>query len=192
MDTINDILFWVCLYVLLWNAYFLVFNRGIPNINTAPAIRKKAAALLKEDFKRRGKDTYTVIDLGSGNGNFSRHIARAMPQARVIGIDIDRIAHFRANLARRLCGLKNLEYRRGDFYEQDLSGADAVVLFLLGTLMGRIRPKLERDLKDGALVISNKFAIGGDWVPVDVLEVKTLYPHQKKVFVYRKGEKPAA
>lgn len=187
VQLVSDILFWICLYVLLWNAYFLVFNRGIPNINTAPAIRKKAIELLKEDFRRSGKSTYTVIDLGSGNGNFSRHIAREMPQARVIGIDVDRIAHLRAELARKLSGLKNLEYRRSDFYEQNLSEADAVVMFLLGTLMGRIRPKLEQDLKDGTLVISNKFAVGGTWEPHAVLEVKTLYPHQKKLFVYRKG-----
>lgn len=187
IDTINTVLFWICFYVLLWNGYFLLFNKGIPNITTAPAIRRKIVEILREDCASQGNGSYNVIDLGAGNGSLTRSIARGLPQAQVTGIDICSIANFKARMMMRLSGLRNLEHKRADFYDCDISKADAVVMFLLGSLMGRIREKLESDLKDGTLVISNKFPVGGDWVPLAEIDVRTLYPHQKKLFIYRKG-----
>ena len=84
----NHFLFWFAIFTLVWNVYFVVFNRGIPNIRTAPAIRKKIIRMLKEDRAKRGGGNYVIYDIGSGNGLFTREIARAMPDAKVIGIEI--------------------------------------------------------------------------------------------------------
>lgn len=185
-DIVNPILLTVGLTLWVWNGYILIFNKGIPNIKTAPAIRKKFIELIRADMAAKGKDDYTIIDMGCGNGTFSVQLARSIPEAQVIGLEISKLAFAHAELKRKKSGLPNLEFRNVDFYDADMTQADAVVMFLLGTLMKRIRAKLESDLKPGTLVLSNKFRVGGEWVPDAELDVKTLMPHQKTVFIYTK------
>lgn len=178
----NAALFWLAVWLLLWNLYIVVFNRGVPNIRTAPAIRRKIIALLKEDKKRFSGKTYKVIDIGSGNGKFTREIARALPDAQVVGIEVSRQSYWWSMLLKRLFRLDNLDYRRVDFFAYDISDVDAVVMFFYR--LHRVAQKLRRELKPGTLVTSNKFKLGDGWIPADIIDVKTLYPFQKRLFVY--------
>jgi SAM-dependent methyltransferase len=180
----NQVLFWLAVFVLGWNAYFMIFNRGIPNIRTAPAIRKKIIEILKEDCNKCGKPDYTIFDIGSGNGLFTREIAKALPQAKVIGLEISRQQYTWAMMMKRRQDIKNLEYHRVNFYDYDMSPADAVTLFFLET--DRVAKKLRKDLKPGTLVTSNKFPLGDGWKYEELLRVKTWYPFQKKLYIYRK------
>lgn len=186
MDAINDVLFWICLYVLLWNAYFLLFNQGIPNIKTSKAIRNRIIEELKTEIKNSNKPDFTIIDLGSGNGTFTRHIAKAIPNANVIGIEINKIAYWLSCLIAKFQKINNLTYSNADLYKTNIGQADAIVMFLLGTFMKDIREKLERDLKAGTFVFSNKFKINGDWEPLKTIDVKTLAPNQKTFYKYKK------
>lgn len=129
---------------------------------------------------------YIIIDLGSGNGRTSRYIARQIPQAHIIGIEISYLAYWQSCIMQKLTRIKNLKYKHANFHDVDIADANAVVMFLLGTLMASVRTKLDSDLKEDTLVISNKFKIGGDWTPKEVRDVKTLAPHQKTLFIYRK------
>jgi trans-aconitate methyltransferase len=182
IELFNGVLFWFAAFTLAWNVYFVVFNRGIPNIRSAPAIRKKIIEQLKEDKKRRGRKTYTVVDLGSGNGLFTREIASMMPRAHVIGLEVSPQQYAWATMMKQREKLDNLEYKKVDFFKYDTWEADAVVLFQLDT--HRIGQKLHHDLKKDTLVISNKFPLGDGWKHDRLLEVKTFYPFQKKVYVY--------
>jgi SAM-dependent methyltransferase len=185
MTLINHILATLCGWLLLWNAYILIWNKGIPNIRTAPAIRKRIIEVLRADQAAREKMPYVVIDLGSGNGLFTREIARALPEAHVIGIEISALAYRWSLFFQRLCGLKNIEYRRADFNAVNLGEADAVVMFLHVYFMEAIGKKLHAELKPGTLATANKFPLRDGWEPVETIEVKTLYPHQKMLYVYR-------
>lgn len=185
-ELIESLLFWTAVTLVSIDAYFLFFHGGVPNIRTAPAIRKKVIELLKADYAARGHEGYTIIDAGSGNGLFSREIARAMPQARVIGVEIAGQSVAWAEWLRRRAGLNNLEYRKASFFDYDFSGADAVFTFLIPSVLGPLGRKLEKDVKSGTLVISNKFRLGGDWPTPEKLDVKTLYLHQRSLYIYRK------
>lgn len=179
MDTVNDILFWVCGFVLCWQTYILLFNRGIPNIRTAPAIRREMIRILKEANTRR------VYDLGSGGGALSRAIAKALPEARVSGLEISGAACRGAGRKAQHQGLSNLDYVQTDFLKYDLSQADAIVMFLIDTMMPPLREKLRQELKPGTIILSNKFPLGGDWVPEEAIVVKTWYLNQKMLYLYR-------
>lgn len=179
--------FWFLLLMLAWQAYNLIFNRGVPNIRTAPAVRRKIIEILKQDYAARGKKPYTIFDLGSGNGLFTREIAAALPEARVIGIEISAPQYAWSVKQKDKYKISNLAYEKADFLVRDLSEADAVVFYLVSTLMESLGKKLHQDLKPGALVTSNRFRLGDGWVPAEIIDVKTLYPHQKKVNVYRKA-----
>ena len=184
---VNNILRWLCLFVLLWDAYALIFNKGIPNIRTAPAIRKRILRVLKNEAEKHdGDKPFTIIDLGSGNGKFTREIASALPDARVIGIEISKPALIWSRLFKRLRGLKNVEYVDQSFFDYDVGEADAVVLYLTIYQMETIGKKLHEELKSGALATSNRFQLGDGWKPEESVRVRTLYPHQRTFHIYRK------
>lgn len=184
---LNPFLLVFGIWLVGWNAYFLVFNKGIPNIKTAKPIREAIIARLKKIALESGKDHFTIIDLGCGNGHFSAEIARAIPNAKVVGIEVSKLSFLQAEARRKRTKLSNLEFRNADFYESDISEADAVVMFLLGTLMGYIRKKLEADLKPGTYVFSNKFKVGGEWAPLEAVNIRTLWPNQKTFYIYKKS-----
>ncbi len=183
---VDNILRWIFLSVLLLDAYALIFNKGIPNIRTAPAIRQKIIHLLRDEAaKHTGQDPFTIIDMGSGNGLFTREIARAIPQARVIGLEISKTALWWSNCLKKLLKLKNVEYIDQDFFTYHLGHAHAVVMYLTIFQMESIGKKLHEELKVGTMVTSNRFRLGDGWEPDQSIAVKTLYPHQKILHIYR-------
>jgi len=186
LDQINNILFWICFSTLLWNAYFLLFNKGIPNLRTSKAIRQKVIEVFLAESKLLKKDNMTVYDIGCGYGHITRDLARAMPNANIIGVEVNKISYWRAILTSKILGIKNTRYINKNFHDVDISDADGLYMFLLGRLMKQIREKLEQDLTKGTLVVSNKFKINGDWTPIDTLDIKTLAPSQKTIFIYKK------
>ncbi|HYD17009.1 MAG TPA: class I SAM-dependent methyltransferase [Patescibacteria group bacterium] len=185
-ELFKDSLFVLAAFLLLWNVNILVFNRGIPNIRTAPAIRKKIIALLQEHEAGRPdrSQPYIVYDLGSGNGLFARQIARSMPQAKVVGVEISAPSIAWSVWVQRLLKIPNLEYRHADVFATQLHDAGAVVLFFYQ--LDKLGAKLHAELKPGTLITSNKFRLGDGWQPLQSLKVKTLYPFQKRLFVYMK------
>ncbi|MGB0719989.1 MAG: methyltransferase domain-containing protein [Bdellovibrionales bacterium] len=185
LETLNTILFWLFLWILLWQGYILIFNRGVPNIKTAKAIRKKIIEMVKKDCERRNIDKPVIYDLGAGNGDFSRDIARCIPNASVIGVEISKLSIAKAKLFTKLAGIKNLTYRRDDIFQTDLSDADAIVFFLSAYEMGRMSEMLKtQNLKPDTMIISNRFALH-DWPPAQTLSVKTPIPKQGTVYVYK-------
>jgi len=181
-----DCLFALTLFLLLWNVNILVFNRGIPNIRTAPALRKKIISLLKEHEAARVDRTqpYIIYDLGSGNGLFARQIAREMPQAKVIGVEVSGPSYEWSMMMKKRMKIENLDYKHADVFTHDIRDASAVVLFFYQ--LDKLGKKLHEELKPGTLITSNKFRLGDGWVPAQSLKVWTLYPFQKRLFVYYK------
>ena len=51
-DTVNSILAPLLLFMLIWQAYILIFNKGVPNIRTAPAIRRKIIEILQKEYNK--------------------------------------------------------------------------------------------------------------------------------------------
>lgn len=180
-------LFWLAVCLISIDAYFVFFHGGVPNIRTAPAIRRKVIELLRADMAARGNGSYTIIDLGSGNGLFTREIARALPQARVIGVEIAGQSVWWANQMKERAGLTNLEYRRMDFNDVNFAEADAVYMFLIPSALGPLSRRLNEQAKPGTLIFSNKFRLFDGWQPIESLRVKTLYLHQKYLHIYRKA-----
>ncbi len=183
LDLFNDILFWIFLYLLLWQAYILLFNRGVPNIKTPQSIRLKIIERLKNE--QGPKTSFNIVDLGAANGTFSRLIARAMPQAKIHAIEISPLAHIRGTLITKFKNIPNLEHVRKDFNEYDFSNTDAVVLYLTADTAPLAGKLLREKLPKGALIISNRFQLWGDWKPIETVQVKTILPHEGTFFTYR-------
>jgi SAM-dependent methyltransferase len=106
-----------------------------------------------------------VYDLGSGDGRIPI-TAAAKYGARGVGIEIDpaRIRESLDNLARAGVGSR-VRFVNQDLFDADISGATVVTLFLLPRLNLELMPKLKRELRPGARVVSHQFTMGDGWLP---------------------------
>ncbi len=111
-----------------------------------------------------------LFDLGCGDG---RVVIEAVRKYRVRGVCVDidpvRIAAARANAAR--AGVADrIRFLNQDLFETDIRQADVVMLFLWPEVNLKLRPKLLRDLKPGARVVSHWHDMG-DWRPDRVVRM---------------------
>ncbi|MBI3418898.1 MAG: hypothetical protein HY053_02025 [Proteobacteria bacterium] len=180
LDLLHVILAGIFIFSALKIVYELTVNRiNVPTLASGFFERRKMVEIVQRHAPR------TLIDLGSGRGELTRHIARALPQAQVMGIENRLFPYLQAKVYQRLFGPKNLEYRQDDFFSYDCSAADAVVLYLNTKVAERAGEKLRRELKPGTLVVSNRFALGGDWAPAEILQML----FKAKLFVYYQNPK---
>jgi ribosomal protein L11 methylase PrmA len=112
-----------------------------------------------------------VYDLGCGDGRIPVTAARKYG-ARGVGIDIDpqRIREANENVAKNKVG-DLVKIVQGDLFEQDLSQATVVTLYLLPSLNVKLMPKLMKELKPGTRIVSHAFDMG-DWKPEKELDVE--------------------
>jgi cyclopropane fatty-acyl-phospholipid synthase-like methyltransferase len=115
-----------------------------------------------------------VYDLGSGDGRIPITAAKTYG-ARGVGIEIDPwyIREATDNLAK--AGVGNLvRFVNRDLFEADISEATVVTLFLLPRLNLQLIPKLRRELRPGARVVSHQFHMGDEWPPEQSRDVDGL------------------
>ncbi|WP_314438831.1 SAM-dependent methyltransferase [Massilia timonae] len=128
------------------------------------------------DLAKVGKND-TLFDLGCGDG---RIVVTAAKQrgARGTGIDIDptRIAEAKEN-AKKAGVSDRAQFRVGDLFKTDFSGATVVTLYLLPTINAKLRPQLWKQLKVGTRVVSHAFDMGSEWPAEKTVEVdgRTIY-----------------
>jgi SAM-dependent methyltransferase len=172
-------------FALVWAYDFYERKTGVPTFPTMPSIRRKILDILQNEVQARRSGAMTIIDLGSGSGQLCAKLARALPEARVIGIELSYVPWLRSVVRQRLFGPKNLEFKRLDFWPYDLSSADAVVTYLPGKIMERVGEKLRKELKPGTLVVANTFPLRAGWKPVETFTLHA--PLKTNVYVYRPG-----
>ena len=105
-----------------------------------------------------------VIDLGCGDGRIVVTAAQKFG-ARGRGVDFnpERIREAEEN-ARKAGVADRVQFLRGDFFEADVREATVVTLYLLPDVNLKLRPKLLKELKVGARIVSHSFDMG-DWQP---------------------------
>ncbi len=135
--------------------YLVAFLSGAPFVPSALATSKKMVEL---SGVRSGMHVY---DLGSGDGRILE--LAAARGARAIGFEINPLLVLYSNirlLPLWVSGKAKTVWK--DFWKSNLTGADAVFVYLLPWRMSRLQEKLKRDLKPGSVVVTNSF-IFPDW-----------------------------
>ena len=111
-----------------------------------------------------------VYDLGCGDGRIPVTAARKYGAKGVcFDIDPERIKEATANVAKNNVG-NLVKIVQGDLFEQDLSGATVITLYLLPSLNVKLMPKLMKECKPGTRIVSHAFDMG-DWKPEKELDV---------------------
>jgi SAM-dependent methyltransferase len=151
----------------------------VPYVPTPPEVvdaMLKAANITKNDV---------LYDLGSGDG---RIVIRAAKDYGTTGIGIDinpqLVEQARQNAAKEKVSDK-ATFKVGDLFEEDLSKATVITLYLLPDVNLKLRPKL-LELKPGTRIVSHAFNMG-DWKPDKVIDI-----NGRTVYFWRIPEKTAA
>ena len=126
----------------------------------------------------------TIIDLGSGWGNFVIRIAKKNPQRQVVGYELSLLPWLTSTLLKKALGLNNLTLYRKNFYLVNLPAASVLVCYLYPEAMDRIKSKLTVEKPKVDFLISNNFALPS-WQPVKVIPLDDFY--QSPVYLYKIG-----
>ncbi len=144
--------------VFFWEPYIgRTTKLGAPFVPAEPEV---VARIIKLAQIKKGQIFY---DLGSGDGRLV--IYAAMQGAKAYGVEIDRLRVFYSRLWIKFLGLsQKAQIIQKNFFEVDLSEADVVCLFLLQETNQKLKEKIKREVKKGALVISYAFTFE-NWKP---------------------------
>lgn len=108
------------------------------------------------------KERNIFYEIGCGSARVSYYIAKHNPQTQVVGIELALPLYIFAKL-KSLLGPKNLRIEFGDALLKNYSDVDVVYVFgLPKTVNGKLKGKLENELKSGAKYISYAFTVN-DW-----------------------------
>jgi SAM-dependent methyltransferase len=112
-----------------------------------------------------------VYDLGCGDGRIVIAAVRDHG-ARGVCVDIDTSLIAASQRNAEAAGVRDrIEFRHADLFETDLGTATVVALYLSPSLNERLRPKILREVRPGARVVSHNFPMG-DWRPDTTIEVE--------------------
>lgn len=130
--------------------YWSSFRTQVPLFLTNRYSTHRLALALPDSINK-------VLDLGSGIGSFAHRMAQLRPDWVVKGIENAPIPYAIAHIKGR--SLPNLSYQRGNFWNISLHSYDVVYAFLSPVPMSRLWQKALKEMRPGALLVSNSFTI---------------------------------
>ncbi|HAU66140.1 MAG: Methyltransferase type 12 [Candidatus Uhrbacteria bacterium GW2011_GWF2_39_13] len=166
-------LFLLILVFFLGSAAYAA-SKGAPWVPTWKRDLKRLVDLL--DLKP-GEN---AVELGCGNARVCRALIKAQPQAQVTGVELSFLQYGIGWLQNKLSG-NPVKMIFQNVFKHDLSGYDAVYVFLMPDTYEKLHPKFEKELKPGSRVVSYVWPIPG-WEPTKVNELKeapALYLYQR-------------
>ena len=125
-----------------------------------------------------------LYDLGCGDGRVV--IEAALRGASAVCIELNKELVQKAKERARKTGvLEKITFINDDFFKVNLEDATIVYMYLLTSVNRLLKPKLERELRLGARVITLDFEIPG-WRPLHITRVSLGY-RDATLYYYVKG-----
>ena len=137
-------------FLLLLLIYWRVGQSQVPLYLSNKATAMAVAALLPKTECR-------LVDLGCGNGVLLRRLAGLRPDCSFVGVEYAPLPWLWARLS--CAGIDNCRIIRGDLWRMSLAEFDLVYAFLSPVPMPALWKKAAREMKAGAELVSNTFAI---------------------------------
>lgn len=174
--TILKVIAWL---VLTIGSVFLFFALCsiYTNLTTGVPWAKTPKDNVQDIFKELNlKPDSLIYDLGCGDGRVLFMAEKF--GLRGVGFELSLYPYLKARF-KKFFFRSRAVFKRSDFFKQDLSQADVVFIFLVGSTLAAVGEKLKKELKKGALVISHGFIMPG-W-KID----KIIFTKPSKTYVYK-------
>lgn len=115
-----------------------------------------------------------VYDLGSGDGRIVIDAANEY-NAKAVGIEADPLRVFWARLTILFSGLRNkAKIVWGNFFNENISEATVVTLFLSDKANQKLKSKFQQELKPGTRIVSYVWTFK-EWKPVKSDNIDEIY-----------------
>ena len=141
-------------FLVSLSLYWTTFRSQVPFYPSRPSVWRNVAELIPQDKPIR------MIDIGSGLGDLSMHIAKTRPESQIEGIEIAPlpwlISKLRACLAR-----SKAQFTLGDYHALDFAQYDVVFAYLSPAAMPALWQKAQQEMRAGSLLMSYEFEIMG-------------------------------
>lgn len=155
------------------------YQPSVPWVPTRDEVIRSLVSILRP---KRGDIIY---DIGCGDGRVAVALAEAFPHVHVRCVELRSDLAERARQAVKERGLADrVEVIEADFFKIPLEDADIVYMYLLTSVNQKLRPKLESELKPGAIVVSLDFPVPG-WNPITTYELQRSW--QRTFYIYVRG-----
>lgn len=148
----------------------------VPFVSTPPELVKR---MLELAGVKAGE---ILFDLGSGDGRIPISAVLNFNAKKAVGVEVREDLVKLAQEEIRKSGIEDRAMIiHSDMFQVPLKEADVVTLFLTTSANERLKPKLEKELKEGARVVSHDYEIMG-WkaLKVENLGQHTIYMYIKK------------
>lgn len=185
----NILIYIILILVLLlfgiFVALFLIFALDCLLRGHDLPTSKRASRALIEIISQRKLDAHNFYDLGCGRGTLVLTVKRELPHLVVYGIDDSAIRIFFAKLKSKLLK-REINLKKQDIFKTDLRNANVVYTYLWYDLMPPLEKKLQKELKQGAIVITNTSNFP-TWKPAKTYVTYPKKPNFEKLFIYVKN-----
>lgn len=150
------------------------------DLSTSKGTTRALVAIIQK-YNRGAK---TFYDLGCAHGTLSFRLKKALPHLEIYALDNNPVRIFFAKLQAKMLKRK-INFQKKDLFKTDLSNADVLYTYLWFDLMPPLEKKLAKELKPGALVITNTSHFQ-EWKPIEEVVTHSKNPDFEKLFVYLK------
>lgn len=153
---------------------FMRFSPPVPSSGkTKKAMLEHAAKYLEQ------RENLTVTDLGSGWGTLLLPLAKHFSSHRFVGYELANLPYYISKL--RAYYLKNLQFKRQNFFNVNLSNSDIIFCFLLPSAMQQCYDKILPKLKKGTIIYANRFPLPN----IEPNEIVSLDSDYETFYVYK-------
>ena len=154
-------------WFLLAFMLLLLIYRGAISGQVPLYFSNRATVLALQDLLA-AQNERRFIDLGAGVGSTLLPLAKALPHTRMTGVENAPLTWLTGWLRSR--GKANLDWRWGNLWDTPLHEYDVAYAFLSPAPMTALWEKAKKEMRPGALLISNSFPIP-DVEPEVMIEV---------------------
>lgn len=117
-----------------------------------------------------------LYELGSGEGKVLLTAAKELG-AKGVGIEIDPLRWFLSTLMIRIIRVQDkVKIKRKNLFDEDLSQASVIFVYLVPKTLQKLKPKFLKELKKGTRIISLKYPVNLPLLEKD---------EENKLFLYK-------
>jgi hypothetical protein len=141
-------------FLISLSIFWTTFRSQVPFFPSRPIVWQKVAALIPQDQSIR------MIDIGSGLGDLSMHIAKSNNNSQIEGIEIAPLPWL-ISVIRAWLRRSSAKFRLGNYHELNFADYDLVFAYLSPAAMPALWQKAQQEMQIGSLLVSYEFDIPG-------------------------------